>query len=75
MFIPFFIFYLLIDVNFKAFSWIDNHRNSHKPMQVKLKVKKENVGKSMVLDDNEEEIEKVNVRVVPSLPTLLTIFS
>ena len=44
-------------------------------MQVKLKVKKENVGKSMVLDDNEEEIEKVNVRVVPSLPTLMTLFS
>ena len=75
MFTPFFIFYLLIDVNFKAFGWIDNQRNSHKPMQVKLKVKKENVGKSMVLDDNEEEIEKVNVRVVPSLPTLFAIFS
>ena len=65
---------MLIDVNFMAFKWIDNERINHKPMQVKFKVKAENIG-SVVLDDpNKEEKEKKKL-VIPALPSLENLFS
>jgi hypothetical protein len=44
LFIPFFLLYFLINENFNAFKWIDDKRNSHRPMQNKAKVKTCKIG-------------------------------